>query len=131
MTKSAEIIKINKDEQREIVVQILNHVTQVLYFFFEEHEEDLDDDERMDEFISYIWEVAVLAMGSMNMKVLGKSTDGKFIVEMTPVDSVKKMLIEKSIGEEDDGYYEDNVVDEEPEEGDIIDLGEWEEIFTS
>jgi hypothetical protein len=40
------------------------------------------------------------------------------------------MLMEKSIGEEGEAYYEDDI-DETTSDGAEVDLGDWESIFTS
>lgn len=130
MPQKPTFVPIPKEKQRQHAVNILNHVTEVLYYFFEENEEGLENDEVLDNFISFLWEISVLCMGSLNMKVLGETEDGKVIAEIKPVESVKKMLVETSAAEETDRYYETDVEDT-VEKNVEIDLGDWESVFTS
>lgn len=129
MANEPKIVRIPKEKQKEHVVDIINHVSEVLYYFFEENEE-LATDEQLEEFVLFVWDIAVLCMGSLNMRIIGETKDGKVLAEISPVESVKQMLMEKSIGEEDEAYYEDEI-DETTNDGAEVDLGDWESIFTS
>lgn len=129
MANEPKNVRIPKEKQKEHVVDIINHVSEVLYYFFEENEE-LATDEQLEEFVLFVWDIAVLCMGSLNMRIIGETKDGKVLAEISPVESVKQMLMEKSIGEEDEAYYEDEI-DETTNNGAEVDLGDWESIFTS
>jgi len=129
MADEQKIVRISKDKQKDHVVDIVNHVSEVLYYFFEENEE-LETDEQLEEFVLFVWDIAVLCMGSLNMRIVGETKDGKVLAEISPVESVKQMLMEKSIGEEGEAYYEDDI-EESTNDGAQVDLGDWESIFTS
>lgn len=129
MAEETKIVRIPKQKQKEHVVDIINHVSEVLYYFFEENEQ-LETDEQVEEFVLFMWDIAVLCMGSLNMKIIGETKDGKVLAEIAPVESVKGMLMEKSVGEEDEAYYEDDI-DETANAGAEVDLGDWDSIFTS
>jgi len=129
MAEEAKIVRIPKEKQKEHVVDIINHVSEILYYFFEENEE-LESEEQLEEFVLFVWDIAVLCMGSLNMRIVGETKDGKILAEISPVESVKQMLMEKSIGEEGESYYEDDI-EETTSDGAEVDLGDWESIFTS
>lgn len=121
--------KSNKAEIKEDIVNILNHVTETLFYFFEDTEEDLDDDdEALDEFTNFVWIIANVAMASTGMTVTGRNPDGTINAVFNPVKSVKKFLQEDYTGDDGDRYFEDMVsVDDEPSE---VDLGDFDGLFT-
>jgi|688.fasta_scaffold1374468_1 hypothetical protein len=120
--------KSNKAEIKEDVVNILNHVTETLFYFFEDTEEDLDDDdEALDEFTNFIWIIANVAMASVGMTITGRNSDGTINAVFNPVKSVKEFLQNDYTGDDGDRYFEDMVsVDEESSE---VDLGSFEGLF--
>ena len=122
MTKSS------KAEIKEDVVNILNHVTETLFYFFEENEENLEeDDEALDDFQYFMWVIANVAMASTGMTVTGRNPDGTINAVFNPVKSVKKFIQEEHESEESDRFFEDMVdVDEDSSE---TDLGGWEDLF--
>lgn len=124
-----DIVRISKAQQKEHIVDIANHISEVLYYFFEENE-DFSTDEQVEEFVLYIWDIAVLCMGALNLKVIGETKDGKILAELNPVESIKQMLIEKSFGEDGEAFYEEEI-DESDASADAVDLGDWENIFLS
>jgi hypothetical protein len=120
----------NTDEEarRGAAAEIANHIVEVLFYFFEEQEENLENDEELDEFVQYLWNIAILSMASVNMKILGTGEGRKIFVEMTPESSVKKMLIENYIAEHDENYYED-LVEDIPDKDANVSFGQWEDVF--
>lgn len=122
--------KINKAQVKEDVVNILNHVTETLFFFFEQYEEDLDtDDKSLNEFAESMWSMANIVMAATGMSVVGRNDDGSINVIFNPVKSVKKFLQEEYTGDDSDRYFEEMItVNDKPED---IDLGDFEELFTN
>lgn len=121
--------KANKKEIKEDVVNILNHVTETLFYFFEENEENLEeDDEALDDFQYFMWVIANVAMGAAGMTVTGRNPDGTINAVFNPVKSVKKFIQEEHVSEDGDRFFEDMIeIDEDPSE---IDLGGFTELFT-
>ena len=121
--------KPNKKEIKEDVVNILNHVTETLFYFFEENEENLEeDDEALDDFQYFMWVIANVAMGAAGMTVTGRNPDGTINAVFNPVKSVKKFIQEEHVSEDGDRFFEDMIeIDEDPSE---IDLGGFTELFT-
>lgn len=120
--------KPNKAEIKEDVVNILNHVTEVLFYFFEENQENLEeDDEALDDFQYFVWVIANVAMGAAGMTVTGRNPDGTINAVFNPVKSVKKFIQEEHDNTEGDRFWEDMLELEDPKE---IDLGGFEDLFT-
>jgi len=114
-TAATPKIAFNKKQRKDATVDILNHVTEVLWFFFEENEEDLEDDAAMDEFVGYLWNISIACMSAAGMKVIGQDEDGSYVATFNPVKSVKELLINEDIADEDMNFYEDNVAEGEGE----------------
>lgn len=128
MVVCMQIKNTDEESRREAAAEIANHIVEVLFYFFEEQEENLDNDDELDDFVQYLWNIAILSMASVNMKILGTGEDRRIFVEMTPEPSVKKMLIEKYIAEHDENYYED-LVEDNPDEDVSVSFGQWEDVF--
>jgi len=128
MTKSS------KAEIKEDVVNILNHVTETLFYFFEENEENLEeDDEALDDFQYFMWVIANVAMAATGMTVTGRNPDGTINAIFKPVKSVKKFIQEEHVdsdggrfSEDSDRFFEDMIDLDDPKD---IDLGGFEDLF--
>lgn len=117
--------QITPKQKKDATVDILNHVTEVLFYFFEEQEEGLDDDVILNDFVGTMWDIAIVAMASCGMNVQDISADGTYTVSFKPAKSVKEFLLQEDYAEEDQTFYED-IVEETP--GDPA-LGIHEESF--
>lgn len=130
MTKPPEgILQLNAQKQRAAQAKLINHIAQV-YFFFAEENEDFDNDTDIDEFIDFMWDIAVLTAASLGMKVIGETEDGRIIAELKPSKSVKEFMKKTEIGTEEQLYWED--IEEVPydySDGEV-DWGEWSEVFS-
>jgi hypothetical protein len=96
-----------EDERREATGKVIDNVMQVLFFFFEENEENLEDDEALDEFINYLWSISCSALAVTGMRIIGKNEDGQYVATFNPSTSVKDFMQKNDIGEDDDAYFED------------------------
>lgn len=125
-------ISIDRQRQRFLQAKLINHIAQV-YFFFAEENEDFENETDIDEFIEFMWDIAIMTAASLGMKVVGETSDGKIITELKPAESVKQFLLDSGIGEKDDNYLEDIEEDEYKDENQEkiaqIDWAEWSEIF--
>lgn len=83
---------INDEIRQEGVVDILNHVTEVLWHFFSENETGLDNEEAISEFVDHLWSIAIACMASVGMEVLEKNGEDEYVVGFTPVKNVKEFL---------------------------------------
>lgn len=86
----------DEDQKQEALVSILNHVTEVLWFFFSEGEEGLDNEEAISEFVDNLWNIAIACMASVGLSVNGKDEDGRFAVSFAPVKDVKQYLMSQT-----------------------------------
>lgn len=135
-----EIIPITPEEQRKVLLDAVDKMTEVLWFFFE-GDEDLTDRQNEEEFVGLMFDIALISIASTGFKAIGKSPDGRHYVEISPVSSVKELLKEKSVGQEDSPYYETTYLDPaspfsshvttSDDQSVIVSLGQWEEVFVT
>ena len=111
----SDIQTFNKEQTKEATVDILNHITEVLFYFFEEQEENLEDDGVLSDFVGNMWDIAVVSMSACGMRVLGKSPDGSYFVSFKPESSVKEFLIKEDYAQDGEIFFEE-FVDEVPGE---------------
>lgn len=111
----ANIIPFDKNDRKKATVDILNHITEILFYFFEEQEEDLDDAAVLNEFLQTMWDISILSLASAGMKIIGATEDGGYVATFKPVESVKKFMIEEDYGDESQLFYED-FVETDPDE---------------
>lgn len=118
-----------KEEKRLATIDVINHVCEVLFYFFNEEQEDLsEDDAALAEFVDYMWDISISSMAAVGLSITGKNEDGSYTAIFKPVDSVKEFLINEDFGIEGQPFYEDMVEDivegYDPELGEIeINLG--------
>lgn len=86
----------DEDQKQEALVSILNHVTEVLWFFFSEGEEGLDNEEAISEFVDNLWNIAIACMASVGLSVNGKDEGGRYAVSFAPVKDVKQYLMSQT-----------------------------------
>lgn len=115
MTTSNEIllneIFDNPDVRRAATVDICDKITKVLFFYFEEEQDDLDTEEGVDGFADFLWNVVSSAVASTGMRLIGKDESGRYIASFEPCISVKEFLMRTDIGRDDHVYFEDHVPD--------------------
>ncbi len=118
-----------KEEKRLATIDVINHVCEVLFYFFNEEQEDLsEDDAALAEFVDYMWDISISSMAAVGLSITGKNEDGSYTAIFKPVDSVKEFLINEDFAIEGQPFYEDMVEDivegYDPELGEIeINLG--------
>lgn len=99
----------NEDDRRLATAKVIDHVMQVLFFYFEENEDGLDTDEDIDDFVRYLWSISCSALAVTGMRLVGKDADGNYIATFSPSSSVKEFLQNYDIGKEGDVFFEDVV----------------------
>jgi hypothetical protein len=107
--------KISPQQKKDATVDILNHITEVLFYFFEEQEENLEDDGVLNDFVGTMWDISIVAMAACGMNVKDVAEDGTYTVSFKPANSVKQFLLEQDYADEDQTFFED-VVEELPGE---------------
>jgi hypothetical protein len=138
-----EILQITEARQKELLLDAVDKMTQVLYFWFQQSV-DIGDDEQVAAFISRMWDVSMLCVSAMGLRPIGVSPDtGEIFAQINPIASVKELISEKIENDGDESFFEDDFddkiarhqpevdIDENPD-GSVksIDLGAWESIFT-
>lgn len=102
--------------RRAATAKIMDKIHQVLFFFHEEHEPEIENDDVKEDLGIFVWGVAAAAMVAAGMRVVGvDEQSGRYIATFEPVESVRKMLIEQDIGEEEDIYFEEYFNDVDPD----------------
>jgi len=108
MTNSLNIQAFSSaEEKRAANAQIMKNIFEVMFFWLEEDQENLDEDDQMDVFTDFLWSIAVSAMSSTNINIIGKDEQGRYIATLEPYSSVKEFLVKEDVGEEDHVFYED------------------------
>lgn len=99
----------NQDEKRAANSSVLKNMLEVMFFYLEEEQENLDDDDEMDLFTDFLWSIAVSALSSTNINIIGKDENGRYIATLEPCESVKEFLIKEDVGEDGHIFYEDHL----------------------
>lgn len=99
----------SKDEKRAANSAVLKNMLEVMFFYLEEEQENLDDDDEMDLFTDFLWSIAVSALASTNINIIGKDEEGRYIAVLEPYSSVKEFLIKEDVGEDGHVFYEDHL----------------------
>ena len=106
------------DARRAATVEIMDNIHQVLFYFFEENEPEIDNDEVKNEVAIFMWSIATAAMASVGLRVIGVDEGtGRYVATLEPRESVKEFLINDDIAEDYDIFYEDFLEKAEPESG--------------
>lgn len=105
------------EEKRAANAQIMKNIFEVMFFWLEEDQENLDEDDQMDVFTDFLWSVAVSALSSTNMNIIGKDEQGRYVAVLEPYSSVKEFLVKEDVGEEDHVFYEDYMEPVGPDSG--------------
>ena len=99
--------EITAEQRKKATVDVLNHITEILFYFFQEQEEDLDDDGILDDFVSRMWDIAVVSMAAAGMRINEINDDGSYLATFTPAKSVKEFMTKDDYADEDDTFFED------------------------
>ena len=99
--------KITKSQRQDATIEVLNHVTEVLFYFFQETEEDLEIEQVLNDFTSSMWDIAVVSMAAAGMKITGINEDGTYSATFSPVKSIKEFMINDDYASDDDTFFED------------------------
>lgn len=100
------------EQAQAALLDTVDKMVEVLYFWMEEYEtEDLEDVDNLSEFVSHLWNIAMLCVVSIGFKPFGVGDEGEIYAEIQPVKDVKKLLIDKGFGLDGEPYFSDNVPD--------------------
>lgn len=99
--------EITAEQRKKATVDVLNHITEILFYFFQEQEDDLDDDGVLDEFVSTMWDIAVVSMAASGLRINGINDDGSYSATFTPAKSIKDFMVREDYANEDDVFFED------------------------
>lgn len=99
--------EITAEQRKKATVDVLNHVTEILFYFFQELEEDLDDDGVLDDFVSRMWDIAVVSMAASGLRINAINDDGSYSATFTPAKSIKEFMIKEDYADVEDAFFED------------------------
>lgn len=125
MKQEVAIVEYFSDEEtrRAANVEVLQNVLKVLFFWVNEREEDIFDEEgevnesEMSNYTDFLWSITCSMMAATGMKIIGKDETGKYVATLEPSISVKDFLIKQDIGTDEDIYWDDILEDMEPDSG--------------
>jgi hypothetical protein len=125
MKQEVAIVEYFSDEEtrRAANVEVLQNVLKVLFFWVNEREEDIFDEEgevnesEMSNYTDFLWSITCSMMAATGMKIIGKDETGKYVATLEPSTSVKDFLIKQDIGTDEDIYWDDILEDMEPDSG--------------
>ena len=89
---NSKLLQLTDSEKQEIASDVLNHATEVLWYFFSANETGLDDEASINQFVEYLWGIAVAAMASAGMEVIGRDEEGRNVLAFTPVENVSDFI---------------------------------------
>lgn len=125
-TKMPTIIPIDKDETLKATISSLQKMLEVLFYFFEEKEDELEYEENLNDFLQAMWDISVIALLSAGVKIIGKTEDGTYLATVKPIADFKKFMCEEDYGDESQTFFEDMCeIDEDAA------IGEHEHYFAS
>lgn len=101
------IIPIDRDETLKATISSLQKVLEVLFYFFEEKEDELEYEENLNDFLRAMWDISVIAMLSAGVKIIGKTEDGTYLATVKPIVDFKKFMCEEDYGDESQTFFED------------------------
>ena len=96
----------NPEDKRAANVDVLRNALEVLFFYLEEEQGDMDGEE-LEEFTDFLWRVTVAAFSSTNIDIIGKDENGRYVAVFEPHASVKDFLIKEDSGMDGHIFYED------------------------
>lgn len=99
--------EITAEQRKKATVDVLNHITEILFYFFQEQEDDLDDDGVLDEFVSTMWDIAVVSMAAAGLRINAINDDGSYSATFTPAKSIKEFMVRDDYANDDDVFFED------------------------
>jgi hypothetical protein len=125
MKQEVAIVEYFSDEEtrRAANVEVLQNVLKVLFFWVNEREEEIFDEEgevnesEMSNYTDFLWSITCSMMAATGMKIIGKDETGKYVATLEPSTSVKDFLIKQDIGTDEDIYWDDILEDMEPDSG--------------
>jgi len=106
-TEAVTFSKIEKQEAEKATLDSLQKIMEVLFYFFEEEELELEYEENLNDFLQQMWDVSIIAMIAGGFKIIGKAEDGSYIASVNPVKNFKKWLCKHDFADESQVFFED------------------------
>ncbi len=113
----------DEGSKRAANVEVLQNVLKVLFFWVNEREENIFDEEgevnedEMSDYTDFLWSITCSMMAATGMKIIGKDETGKYVATLEPRPSVKEFLIKEDIATEEDVHWDDTLEDFELDSG--------------
>jgi len=93
-----EPVKFFTEEERiEANTKITDHIVQILFAFFGDQEDGLDDDDEFNDFVDSLTEIACLTMAVAGMHVLGGNSEGGIVAKFNPLASMEEFAKKHNI----------------------------------
>jgi len=86
-----EPVKFFSEEERvEANTKITDHIVQLLFAFFGDLEDDLDNDDIFNEFVDSLTDIACMTMAIAGMRIIGENSDGSIVARFSPIASMSE-----------------------------------------
>jgi hypothetical protein len=102
-----KITPISKKEATTATLDSLQKMLEVMFYFFEDEDKELEFEENLNDFLQQMWDISVIAMIAAGIKIIGKSEDGTYIATVTPLNDFKKWLCKHDYADESQTFFED------------------------
>lgn len=106
-TKITSITPVSNEEKLKATIDSLQKVLEVLFYFFEEKEDELEYEENLNDFLRTMWDISIISFIAAGVKVIGKADDGSYIAKLQPIKDFKKFMCEEDYGDESQTFFED------------------------
>lgn len=106
-TKIPAIQPIARDEALQATVGSLQKMLEVLFYFFEEKEDELEYEENLNDFLQAMWDISIISLLAAGVKIIGKTEDGTYVATVKPLKDFKKFMCEEDYGDESQTFFED------------------------
>lgn len=87
----------SEEERVEANTKITDHIVQLLFAFFGDVEDNLDNDDIFNEFVDSLTDVACMAMAIAGMQVIGENADGAIVARFNPIASMSEFAKKHNI----------------------------------
>ena len=103
----SSITPISKKEAKKATLESLQKMLEVLFYFFEDEDKELEYEENLNDFLQAMWDISVISLIAAGVKIVGKDEDGNYIAKVRPLEDFKKFMCEEDYGDESQTFLED------------------------
>jgi hypothetical protein len=93
-----EPVKFFTEEEQVIAnTKIVDHVVQILFSFFGDQEDELDNEEIFNDFVDSLTSIASLILAVAGMNIIGENSEGNLVSKFVPLASMEEFAKKHNI----------------------------------